>query len=256
MAANGSFETGPSPGDAMTLAVGSTVVPGWVVTRNPIEYIETRWNASEGVRSFALNGSSPGGIAQTFATVPGGEYTLTFWMAGDAFSAPVIKNMRVEAGESSSDYQFDASHSWPWGMGWLQQQFIFTAEGGSTMLEFRSLDPGDVGPTIDDVVITGPTVDVPSTIHGRAMLRSPRPNPAAGRVWIDYALATEAPIRLSVADVQGREIQVLAEGRQPAGWQVQSWDGSTAHGPAPAGLYFIRLAAPGVHLVRKVVLSR
>ncbi len=65
------------------------------------------------------------------------------------------------------------------------------------------------------------------------------PNPARGTARLDYALARETPVRLSVLDVQGREVAVLATGVQSAGSHTATW---TA--PAP-GVYFVRLAAEG-----------
>ncbi len=65
------------------------------------------------------------------------------------------------------------------------------------------------------------------------------PNPARGTARLDYALAHETPVRLSVLDVQGREVAVLATGVQSAGAHSAAW---TA--PAP-GVYFVRLSAEG-----------
>jgi hypothetical protein len=38
---------------------------------------------------------------------------------------------------------------------------------------------------------------------------------------------------------------MLADGVFTAGRHTATWDGSTEHGSAPAGLYFVRLAAEG-----------
>src|SRR5206468_12424279 len=71
---NGSFESGPAPGDAMQLAAGSTAITGWVVTPSNIDYCGTRWTAAQGARSLGLNGASPGGISQTFSSLPRAIY--------------------------------------------------------------------------------------------------------------------------------------------------------------------------------------
>ena len=251
---NASFEVGPDPGEAMTVAVGAGTITGWTVTRNPIEYVGSRWDASEGLRSVALNGTSPGGIAQTLSTLPGQTYTVHFFMGGDAFSNPVMKHMRVEAAGASQDYEFDASHAWPWGMGWLEKTFVFTAGTTSTTLEFYSLDTGDTGPTIDNVTLVTPVDALP---FGRSvLLGAPTPNPARQAFSLDFVLATDTPLRLSIWDVRGREVFVMAEGTRPAGSYTARWDGNIGGRPAAAGLYIVRLEAPGVTLVRKAVLSR
>ncbi len=252
---NASFESGPDPGEAMTVPIGSVAVSGWLVTRNPIEYVGTRWSAADGVRSVALNGSAPGGIAQTLSTEPGRVYTVHFFMGGDAFSNPILKHMRVAAAGQTQDYEFNAEHAWPWGMGWLEKTFVFTAGTTSTTLEFYSLDVGDTGPVLDNVTLETP-VDAP--LHGRneISLGAPTPNPAQQAFSLELALPTDTPIRLSVWDVRGREVGVMATGPRRAGHTIERWDGIIAGRPAPSGLYIVRLEAPGVTLVRKAVLSR
>jgi hypothetical protein len=75
LAANGSFETGPTmpPSGEMQLAVGSTAMTGWQVTRAPVNLVlDVYWEAGQGVRSLALHPTSTaGGVTQTFATIPG-----------------------------------------------------------------------------------------------------------------------------------------------------------------------------------------
>jgi choice-of-anchor C domain-containing protein len=253
---NTSFETGPDPGDAMQLASGSTAITGWTVTRNPIDYVGLRWAAWQGARSLGLNGAAPGGITQTVATVPGQVYTVHFFMSGDAFSTPVIKNLRVEAAGQSQDYAFDTTHAWPWDMGWLEKTFAFTASTASTRIEFYSLDTGDTGPALDQITLEGPPVD--ATWAGRLEigLGSPYPNPAPQALWVDFTLPRDTPVRLSVWDVRGREVGVLDAGTHPAGHYTRLWDGNVDGRAAPAGLYLLRLETPGATLVRKAVLSR
>ena len=253
---NTSFESGPDPGDAVQLAVGSTAVTGWVVTRNPIDYVGLRWAACQGARSLGLNGAAAGGIAQTVATVSGQVYTLHFFMSGDAFTTPVLKHMRVEAASQSQDYEFDTTHAWPWDMGWLEKTFTFTANSASTRIEFYSLDAGDTGPALDQITLVGPPVD--ATLPGRSEigLGSPYPNPSRQGVWVDFALPMDTPLRLSVWDVRGREVAVIDAGPHPAGDYTRAWNGNVAGRAAPAGLYLFRLETPRGTWVRKAMLSR
>ena len=82
------------------------------------------------------------------------------------------------------------------------------------------------------------------------------PNPAAGPVHVAFALPGEARARLSVLDVQGREWAVLADGVQSMGRHSVEWTGRSDRGPAPPGLYFVRLVASGRTLVRRLVIER
>jgi hypothetical protein len=80
-----------------------------------------------------------------------------------------------------------------------------------------------------------------------------RPGGPLGHV---RAVPLPARIRLSVMDVQGREVVVLLDGESRPGRFQATWNGRTEHGNAPSGLYFIRLRTPGKDLVRRLALSR
>jgi DNA-binding beta-propeller fold protein YncE len=80
------------------------------------------------------------------------------------------------------------------------------------------------------------------------------PNPAHGAVDAWFALPHEARVRVSVFDLQGRELAVLENGMLPAGRHLAHWD--PALGSNAAGLYFVRLASEGRTWVRRVVVAR
>src|SRR5262245_37683734 len=76
---NGSFEEGIDVGEFVPLNEGSTAIKGWTVTRGQIDYVGTHWTAGEGKRSLDLHGSPGfGGVKQTFRTVQGQRYRVTF----------------------------------------------------------------------------------------------------------------------------------------------------------------------------------
>jgi hypothetical protein len=82
------------------------------------------------------------------------------------------------------------------------------------------------------------------------------PNPVRAGARIVYAVPHEAVVRLSVVDIQGREIEVLASGVTPAGRHVATWE--TRDGPhrvAP-GTYFVRLQTPVRSWVKRIVVTR
>ena len=254
---NGGFELGPEPNMVMSISAGSTAIQGWTVTGAAIDYVGGQWAAREGARSVALNGTSPGGISQTFLTLAGQPYQVKFFLAGDAFSNPILKHVRVSAAGQSQDYEFNAEHAWPWDLGWLEKTFSFNANAGTTTLTFTSLDAGDTGPALDSVVVTGPSpvgVDDRS-VRGLA-LAAPIPNPSPEGMAVTFTVPAATPLRLTVLDARGRVLRVLADGAFEAGVFARTWDGRTTTGNrAPAGLYFVRLTAPGgIDLVRKAVL--
>ena len=59
-------------------------------------------------------------------------------------------------------------------------------------------------------------------------------------------------MRLSLYDVQGREVAVLANGMRASGRYTAALD-ATALEP---GLYFLRLQSPGASLSRRLVIAR
>jgi choice-of-anchor C domain-containing protein len=145
---NGSFEEGPAVGGFLNLAGGATAIPGWIVTGEGIDYVGRYWVSADGLRAIDLDGSArsratpphpQGGIAQTFATTPGTRYRVTFDMAGNPNRPPAVKPMRVSAAGEQAEFTFDITGRSGSDMGWVSKSWEFTANDGSTTLEFRSL---------------------------------------------------------------------------------------------------------------------
>lgn len=86
-------------------------------------------------------------------------------------------------------------------------------------------------------------------------LASAWPNPTTGALQVRYGLPRAMPVRLSVVDVAGREVRVLARGEGAAGWLTATWDGRDGSGRAAPGLYFVRLATPGRVVVARVAVA-
>lgn len=105
--------------------------------------------------------------------------------------------------------------------------------------------------------LVGPTLDAPEGRPATISL-SAAPNPARGPVRVTLALPTaERQVRVSVHDVAGRELAVLADGPVAAGRHEWHWDGSDARGNRAApGLYLIRASAGERVRSSRVVLSR
>jgi WD40 repeat protein len=85
----------------------------------------------------------------------------------------------------------------------------------------------------------------------------PSPNPSAGFLSIPVEVpSADVPFRVAVYDLSGRCLSTLSSGTSPAGMQTLSWDCTTSTGPAPAGIYFVRLEAGSAIESRKVVILR
>jgi spore coat protein A, manganese oxidase len=82
------------------------------------------------------------------------------------------------------------------------------------------------------------------------------PNPSAGAVSLQYTVAKDTEVSLTVLDVQGREVTTLARGKHAAGQYSATWDGAGQRGQAAAGVYFVRYRAAGLAFTQRFVLVR
>lgn len=108
--------------------------------------------------------------------------------------------------------------------------------------------------------LSGPASDAPSpdlVTTDLVTFSSGRPNPFAHRTVLEYGLPASGPVRLAIHDIGGRLVSVLAEGVKSPGVHSATWDGRNEQGLSVAGgVYFGRLEAGGVVLVRRIVLTR
>jgi hypothetical protein len=88
------------------------------------------------------------------------------------------------------------------------------------------------GTILDDDGVTG-TEDL---IVTDLVLEYVRPNPARSIAHVDFAIPREAHVRLSVVDLQGREVAVLVDDKRSAGRHSATWKGRKS-----PGVYFSRL---------------
>lgn len=79
--------------------------------------------------------------------------------------------------------------------------------------------------------------------------------PRAGGAILRFALAEGADVRLQVFDVAGRLLTTLVDGYRPAGEHEIAWDGGTASGPMPSGVYFARVQTRGEQARATVILA-
>lgn len=121
--------------------------------------------------------------------------------------------------------------------------YLFAAGNAADNSETNN---GDHIYTTRDTVEFDATVSAPPTVPAGVALAA-MPNPAPGGTRMRFLLADAADVALDVLDVQGRAVRALAAGRREAGSHTIAWDGRDAAGAAaPAGLYFVRLASPGL----------
>ena len=171
---NGSFEDGPCPGSPGTLffTVPSsitdaawTLLTGWTRTGGSIDHIcVALWDAALGLRSIDMSGGTAGTIEQSFATIAGGEYRVTFSMAGNPAGGLKVKPLKVTAAGTSQQFTFDTTGKSFRNMGWVAKEFVFTAITTNTTLTFESGSFSAFGPTLDNVSASLVLLNVPIDI--------------------------------------------------------------------------------------------
>jgi len=103
------------------------------------------------------------------------------------------------------------------------------------------------------------TLPVPTAVEGEEevlpteySLSQNYPNPFNPSTYIDFALPKPSNIRITVWDVSGRMVQVIADDNMPVGNHTVRWDADGV----PTGIYLFMLETEGVRIVRKGALVR
>lgn len=150
---NGNFTSCVGCGGVFTTyGAGSTNITDWTVQSHSVDLILTYWQAPPlGGNSVDLDGNAPGGISQTFSSVIGQQYLVTFYLSGNPDSGDPTKDLRVSAASAFQDYSFlvtgDKNN-----MGWVAHTFLFSALATTTTLNFSSLEVGSAfGPAIGNI---------------------------------------------------------------------------------------------------------
>jgi choice-of-anchor C domain-containing protein len=157
---NGSFELSGNPNatsPAFTeLSPGSLEIAGWTVGGLGVDLVGSNyWTASEGIQSVDLSRRGAGSISQTFDTVIGASYLVTFDLSGNPFGGIDDKiSVITFSGNAPIEqiYAVTAVNS-PTNMLWETYGFNFVATGITSTLTFASSENSRFGPALDNVNI-------------------------------------------------------------------------------------------------------
>jgi DNA-binding beta-propeller fold protein YncE len=136
------------------------------------------------------------------------------------------------------------------GAGTQQIRRAFTNGSGTVTLSGMSSYGGIAYISDGNVATPGP--ELPAEFS----LERVWPSPARGPVHVGFSLPRAAHTRVSVIDLQGRVVEVLADGVVEAGRHERTWNARSRVREAPAGIYFVRLSVDGRHWDRRLVLTR
>ncbi len=174
--ANGDFSVSP-PGNGC--AAGVTSIPGWSVTSGNIDLLSASPPNCPGAAapdgttyyvdltgSFAEDGQSDvGTIAQSFSTVVGSSYHVSFYFGGNSQwqytgypnDGPVKSMAALLDGSLMNTYSVDTAGASYTNAQWQLEDFNFTALSPVTTLSFASLNgigsPSDYGAFLADVQV-------------------------------------------------------------------------------------------------------
>ena len=97
------------------------------------------------------------------------------------------------------------------------------------------------------------TVDIDeNTLIPQNIELSAYPNPFNARTTINFSLAEQSPVGLSIYDITGRLVETVHRGVLQAGPHSIVWDAAEL----PSGVYFTRLIAGEIESMRKLSLIK
>ena len=128
----------------------------------------------------------------------------------------------------------------------------FLARDSVTLSEKH--DDDDCDDVAGGAVSSAPMAVIPE----RASLRlGPNPMLAAGPLQLVLTLARAGRTEVQVYSLDGRLVRELAAGERLPGMHALPWDGRDRAGrAAPAGVYLVRVRAPGLAMSKRVVRVR
>ncbi len=124
-------------------------------------------------------------------------------------------------------------------------------------LLLTSKSPAGGGSYLLQVIDPAGASSVQTQDAGVFSLRARTGNPFDSSIGIEFGLPDPGQARVSVYDIQGREVRRLHDVFTPGGTRTVTWDGSDSKGnQAATGVYFVRLNAGGRESTIRIVRDR
>ena len=128
---NGGFESaGGFSGGFETIGSG---LDGWTIG-GTVDLINTYWAPASGSYSLDLNGGGAGSISQSFATVVGRTYNVSFSLAGNPVGGG--DKFFYASVNAPVTFTFDINNKTLANMGWVRKSFSFVADSDTSTLSF------------------------------------------------------------------------------------------------------------------------
>jgi len=146
---NGDFESysgGVFTNGFRTVNHGSSDLVGWTVGGNSVDVVNGAYGAFTGNGIDILGSPGPGSLSQSFSSLVGQAYVLSFDLSRNGSSAPNI-NVSFDGGAAT---QFLGGTS----LAPAHYTMSYVATGASTSLAFSSIAGGSSGAVLDNVSVT------------------------------------------------------------------------------------------------------
>lgn len=178
-------------------------------------------------------------------------------------SAPLSWSVPTVMGDVNADGIFEVTVPFDLESGTsVQYKYVISADG--TLTWEGSVGPGDSGnrvlpyagtATIATVFfnnVSGVAAESAGEIPTEFALSSVYPNPFNPTARVAFDMVADAPVRIEVADAQGRLVRLLLDGMQTAGRHEVTLDA----GDLPSGIYLVTMQTGSERFSRKVALVR
>jgi plastocyanin len=107
------------------------------------------------------------------------------------------------------------------------------------------------------IVVKPSTSGIPAAANhaGMGFTAAPWPNPTSHGAAFRFALPRGGRARIDAYDASGRRIVTVLDEELTAGEHAGTWDGRASGRAAAAGVYYLRLSAPGVQSSARMVIG-
>lgn len=106
-------------------------------------------------------------------------------------------------------------------------------------------------------IISGTPVDYETTLPREYILNQNHPNPFNAGTAISFELPERADLNITVYNILGQPVAVIAQGSFPAGSHTIEWNGKSENGSElSSGIYFYRMTAGQNVFVKKMVILK
>jgi hypothetical protein len=265
------------PTNILTNPSFTTGLTGWTAFANVV--VDSRvFAVRTPIRSAKLYGpfTTPGdvsGMYQSFAAVPGWEWTLSGWAlttceedpidgTNDNYATLKIVFLNSSVVEIGSNEVTVVDNTSPLGT-WTHYTVSAVSPAGTASVRAYVLfvQPTNMNGAawVDDLVLekidaTG-LGDEPNAFVAELLQNVPNPfNPTTA---IRFTLPAAGNAKVEIFDASGKSVRVLFDGIGKAGLNTVSWNGANASGSKVAsGAYFYKLTAGSFQDTRKMILLK